>query len=102
MKLGSGPITRMYLWLRKKLRKKRNQHVSALLANADGLGRLIVKKGAYPPFLNCFSTCPSIFNIGFCAFLAKSRSVHIYRTKARSHIDLYSVFKGWAKYSQII
>ena len=52
MKLGSGPITRMYLWLRKKQRKKRKQHGNVLLANADGLGRLIVKKGDNAPFLN--------------------------------------------------
>jgi hypothetical protein len=39
MKIGSGPITRMYLWLRKKQRKKRDQHVNVLLAKADGLGR---------------------------------------------------------------
>ena len=52
MKIGSGPITRMYLWLRKKQRKKRKQHVNVLLANADGLGRLIIKKGDNAPFLN--------------------------------------------------
>ena len=52
MKIGSGPITRMYLWLREKQRKKRKQHVNVLLANADGLGRLIVKKGDNAPFLN--------------------------------------------------
>jgi hypothetical protein len=42
----------MYLWLRKKQRKKRKQHVKIQLANADGPGRrwLIVKKGDMPPF----------------------------------------------------
>ena len=50
MKIGSGPITRMYLWLRKKQRKKREQHVNAHLAN--GAGRLIVKKGDNAPFLD--------------------------------------------------
>lgn len=49
MKIGSGPITRMYLWLRKKQRKKRKQHVNVLLPSADGLGRLIVKKGNQVP-----------------------------------------------------
>ena len=52
----------MYLWLRKKLRKKRNQHVNVLLANADGLGRLlIVKKGDNAPFLNLTVVIGSFF-----------------------------------------
>jgi hypothetical protein len=39
MKLGISPITRMELWLRKNQERKRNQLVSVLLANADGLGK---------------------------------------------------------------
>ena len=49
MKLGTDPKTRMYLWLRKK-REKNDRLVDVPLANADGLGKIVVKKGALLPF----------------------------------------------------
>jgi hypothetical protein len=55
MKIGTDPKTRMLLWLREKLRKKRNQLVNVLLANADGLGRIIVKRGDMIPLFEFFS-----------------------------------------------
>jgi len=39
MKLEMNQITRMELWLRKNQERKRNQLVSVILANADGLGK---------------------------------------------------------------
>ena len=58
MKIGTDPKTRMLLWLREKLRKKRNQRVNVLHANADGLGnRIIVKRGDMVPLFEFFSGC---------------------------------------------